>query len=134
MTHNHIDLPRDIQLHIVKKFDMDTRIKAGMVFKLKVPTEVKERLAAICVPPEPISIDTLARPIFYEKHLGNRKVCAFRPGIYSIRFYDKDSNLVKPDELRRWEVVHISPSGTFSMFAASYQEPWHLHKMYERNV
>lgn len=34
------DLPRDVVLKIISKLDMDTIIKLGLVFKLKVPTQV----------------------------------------------------------------------------------------------
>ena len=38
------DLPRDIQLDIIKRFDMDTRIKCGIVSKLKMPLALVSRL------------------------------------------------------------------------------------------
>ena len=43
-------LPREIQLEIVKKFDMDTRIKTGIIGKLKVPERVIKLLEDIQSP------------------------------------------------------------------------------------
>ena len=40
-------LPRDLQLEIYKKFDMDTRIKLGMIRALKIPDVLKAKLANI---------------------------------------------------------------------------------------
>ncbi len=37
-------LPRDVQLNIIKYFDMDTRIKCGIIGKLKVSTAFLENL------------------------------------------------------------------------------------------
>lgn len=31
-------LPRDLQLEIIKRFDMDTRIKCGIIGRLRLPT------------------------------------------------------------------------------------------------
>ena len=40
-------LPRDVQLQIYKAMDMDARIRAGLVFKLRVPDDVRSRLMGI---------------------------------------------------------------------------------------
>jgi hypothetical protein len=37
-------IPRDLQLAIVKRFDMDTRIKTGVVSRLNVPSQLSLRL------------------------------------------------------------------------------------------
>jgi hypothetical protein len=34
------ELPRDLQLNVIQKFDMDTRIKAGIIGKLRVPPQL----------------------------------------------------------------------------------------------
>ena len=39
------DLPRDIILCIVQKFDMDTRIKMGIIGKINIPIALKEGIA-----------------------------------------------------------------------------------------
>lgn len=39
-------LPRDIQLEIVKRFDMDARIKAGIVHRLRVPRRLADAIGA----------------------------------------------------------------------------------------
>jgi hypothetical protein len=46
------DLPRDVWLTIVSKMDMDARIKCGLVFKLRVPQEVKTEISRVCQGPE----------------------------------------------------------------------------------
>lgn len=38
------DLPRDLQLQVIKRFDMDTRIRLGLVFKLHIPDHIKQVL------------------------------------------------------------------------------------------
>lgn len=46
-----MDLPRDIVLNIVSKLDIDTRIKLGFIFKLKLPdTLVNELSRCLQVP------------------------------------------------------------------------------------
>lgn len=37
-------LPRDMQLRIVSKFDIDTRIKCGIIHKLKIPNQLQSQL------------------------------------------------------------------------------------------
>lgn len=42
-NHSMFDtLPRDLQLEIIKHFDMDTRIRYGIIGRLRVPDRVKE--------------------------------------------------------------------------------------------
>ena len=55
---SELDLPRDLWLRIYSAMDMDARIKAGLVFKLRVPDSVASRLAA-----------TLKRPVETESAL-----------------------------------------------------------------
>ena len=38
------DLPRDVQLEIIKRFDIDTRIKTGVIFKIRVPDNMKTKM------------------------------------------------------------------------------------------
>ena len=40
-------LPRDLQLEVVKRVDMDARIALGLVGRLRVPQRVVDALAAI---------------------------------------------------------------------------------------
>lgn len=97
-------LPRDIQLEIIKRMDMDTRIKAGLVFKLRVPQAVKDRLSAICTPPVPANSLFNNSLLFYGRVLGSRQVYGYYPGIYFIRYYP-------PERYERYEVLHISNNG-----------------------
>jgi hypothetical protein len=43
-------LPRDLQLAVIKNFDMDTRIKTGIIGKLKVPEKLKKALGKLRTP------------------------------------------------------------------------------------
>lgn len=43
-------LPRDLQLRIIKEFDIDTRIACGLWGKLKVPKELQVKLEAVLKP------------------------------------------------------------------------------------
>jgi hypothetical protein len=37
-------LPRDIQLFIIKQFDIDARIKTGIIGRIKIPNKLHEKL------------------------------------------------------------------------------------------
>jgi len=43
-------LPLDLQIKIIKKFDMDTRIKTGIIGKIKVPESLINELSKITPP------------------------------------------------------------------------------------
>ena len=43
-------LPRDLQLHIVRKMDMDARRTLGIFFKLRIPDTLKQALGNIFRP------------------------------------------------------------------------------------
>jgi hypothetical protein len=38
------NLPRDMQIEIVKRFDMDTRVKTGIITTLRIPTSLKSMI------------------------------------------------------------------------------------------
>lgn len=40
-------LPRDVQLQIIKRLDIDTRIKMGLVRRLKIPQHLRKLLESI---------------------------------------------------------------------------------------
>ena len=46
-------LPRDLQIRVCRQFcsDMDSRIRAGLVFRMRVPPEVAERIGRALVKP-----------------------------------------------------------------------------------
>lgn len=60
-------LPRDLQLNIIKRFDIDIRIKIGMIRKLQVPPNVIEKISKVCAPPETARMND-GSPIFIEKN------------------------------------------------------------------
>jgi hypothetical protein len=39
-----VNLPRELQLYVFKHFDMDTRIKTGIIHKLRVPKSLINKL------------------------------------------------------------------------------------------
>lgn len=41
------DLPRDLQLRVIKHLDTDTRIKIGLVQRLRVPKALEDKLSAV---------------------------------------------------------------------------------------
>lgn len=45
MATTYDDLPRDVILRIVSKMDIDTRVKLGLIFKLKYPTQVIKKIS-----------------------------------------------------------------------------------------
>lgn len=44
------NLPRDLQIQVIKNFDMDTRIKTGIIGKLKVPEKLIKTLEKLQSP------------------------------------------------------------------------------------
>lgn len=42
------ELPRDMLLEVVSKFDMDTRIKIGLIRKLRIPQKLNEEITKSC--------------------------------------------------------------------------------------
>lgn len=40
-------LPRDIELKIISKMDIDTRIRTGIIFKLRIPISIIEKIIEI---------------------------------------------------------------------------------------
>lgn len=46
------DLPRDVILKIISKLDIDTRIKVGLILKLKVPSRVVQEISRCLQVPE----------------------------------------------------------------------------------
>lgn len=67
-------LPRDMQIEVCKRFDMETRIGLGMVGRLKVPGWLKERLEAI------------ERPATRKSLLGNINLVFVISDVYTSRF------------------------------------------------
>lgn len=89
------ELPRDMQLHVVKHFDMDTRIRLGLVFKLRVPGRVKDLLESKVKPP-------YGCKYFSGVFLGRREYAGGDyHGVYKL-FYYNDTLEWSP----RWEVGH----------------------------
>jgi hypothetical protein len=113
----YADLPRDLQLKVISRFDMDTRIKMGMIFKLRIPQDLKDQLASVCSPPCSTYWDTAhGRSTTFYKTLGTRPNALHHPpGIYSIRFVEINGNkafhLTYIDLDGRWTLFNLTNDG-----------------------
>ena len=113
----YTDLPRDLQLKVISCFDMDTRIKIGMIFKLRIPQDIQNRLASVCSPPCSTHWDTAhGRSTTFYKTLGTRHDALHHPpGIYSIRFVETNDNLAFHltyiDSDGRWTLYNLTDDG-----------------------
>jgi hypothetical protein len=114
-------LPRDVQLNIIKCFDIDTRIKAGLVFKLKIPIDIQKRLEAICQLPKPIYLAS-GSIVFYEIKLYDIYVLRFYENARRIYGTDMHSNVHK----KLWEVFHVE-NDAVSIYALS-SDTWRFKK------
>lgn len=91
------DLPRDLQLQVIKRFDMDTRIRLGLVFKLRIPDHIKKALR-----------NKLKRPHDCEHYslvpLGKRRIHASDDShwVYVLYYYKHAGG----DS--QWQVHHIA--------------------------
>lgn len=52
MSLSFCDLPRDVILKVISKLDIDTRIKVGLIYKLKVPLRVVQEISRCLQVPE----------------------------------------------------------------------------------
>lgn len=104
-------LPKDIQIAIVKRFDMDTRIKLGLIRKLCVPETLKFKLSAVCNMimhgRTRICVDDL-ESVSAEVNLGSRQKFAWAPKhqmpIYTICFQPEIKGYMEFE--RTWTVIH----------------------------
>ena len=120
-------LPRDIQLAIIQRFDMDTRIKCGLIFKLHVPTHIKEKLEKVVVPTSPKTMPN-GDVMFYQRTLGSRQAVGHHPGVYMMRLYD-DSCKYRPkrgNNKVEYKVLHIESDGQLSLYETFNNTPWIL--------
>lgn len=84
-------LPRDVQLEIIKRFDIDARIRTGIIGKIKIPKAVEETLSN--------------RPVISKNAFGSSYVFLGTPIRYHISYDDLK---------RRWEVFHMTLTGCMS--------------------
>lgn len=125
-------IPRDLQLHIAKQFDMDTRIKTSLVFKLRVPQKVKDMLSAtVCVPPSPLLFHN-NKILLYEKRMGCRETPGFEPHIYSVRFIEQTSPLLHRHAEERWEVFHRSSESKVTIYTLDSKQMPHVWQVAKR--
>ena len=95
------DLPRDVFLHIVKKLDMDARIKLGLVFKLDVPVRLLDLMDLTMKTPffhkRIYTVESGRGAAYYsftEIRLGRIHNTLTRARRYIIRKYDDGSSIV----------------------------------------
>lgn len=107
----YADLPRDLQLKVISRFDIDTRIKTGMIFKLRIPQDIQNRLASVCHPPCSTYWDTEhGRSTSFYKTLGTRHDALHHPpGIYSIRFVETNDN-------KAFHLTYIDLDGRWTLY------------------
>ena len=117
-------LPRDIQLAIIKNFDMDTRIKLGIIFKLKIPDHIKKKLSHICT--VPLAKYWNDRVMFYERVLGTRQLPGHYPGIYSVRYYHDEYISINNNVSVRWETLHLGHTTTTFYALVSDDGIWNI--------
>lgn len=88
---NFENFPRDVQIEIIKRFDIEARVRCGIIGKLKVPTRVE------------IAIAEKARK------LKAANSCSFvflgTPARYHIAYTEAK---------RCWDVFHISLTGSIA--------------------
>lgn len=60
-------LPRDLQLLVVSKMDMDARIKMGIIRKLRVPEHIKDLIKSVQIPKHEVGDRYIVK--FYRKRI-----------------------------------------------------------------
>lgn len=102
-----ITFPRDIINLIIKHFDMDTRIKVGIFFKLKIPKTLQEKLSKIIKPKSikyncknitETSINLGSKRIVFDNsnaHLNRTVLGLMHPQYYLVKKFDKHMNLIE---------------------------------------
>jgi hypothetical protein len=78
-----LQLPRDIELSIIKKFDIDTRIKTNIIHRLQVPNDLSQKLNSL----------NLLRKLSFELRSRNETshmvTLQFYPGKFYQCYYDE---------------------------------------------
>lgn len=92
------ELPRDVQLQVIKKFDMDTRIKCGIIGRLHIPSAVKKHISEKIQHPTRVSYNDIVYRWFI--NLGCHSV-------YDIPIYTIDVGIDDSGNMR-WSVKHSS--------------------------
>ena len=88
-------LPRDLQLEIYKKFDMDTRIKLGMIRPLKIPESVKSKL------------ENIQRPILQSHYSGtlDGKLIYFKIAFVQLGVHTLEYEEITHSSYKNWCVL-----------------------------
>lgn len=88
-----ITFPRDINNLIVKKMDIDTRIKSGIFLKLKIPKAIEEKISKIIKP----TTKKYGNETETSLNLGpNRLVLGLsHPVYYLVKIFDKQMNFIE---------------------------------------
>ena len=96
------ELPRDVQLQVIKKFDMDTRIKCGIIGRLHIPNTVKRHISAKLRHPTSVSYNNIVYRWYID--LG----CTY--SIYGVQspMYTIDVSINENGDNMRWSIKHTS--------------------------
>ena len=88
-------LPRDLQLEIYKKFDMDTRIKLGMIRALKIPDALKAKL------------ENIQRPRLRSHYSGilEGKSIYFKSAFVNLGTYSLQYEEITQSKYKNWSVL-----------------------------
>jgi hypothetical protein len=88
-------LPRDLQLEIYKKFDMDTRIKLGMIRPLKIPESIKSKL------------ENIKRPILQSHYSGtlDGKLIYFKIAFVQLGVHTLEYEEITHSSYKNWCVL-----------------------------
>ena len=117
-------LPRDLQLQVVRHFDMDTRIRCGIIGRIRVPERVKDLLHAI-LQPRTIRFDGY-HTTMYRVDLGKITIAPNVPGnIYSLDVLIHDHGGLT------WRVVNWSKQSPFCNERFEMKQPDSNVSVYE---
>jgi len=97
-------LPRDTQIEIIKHFDMDARIKTGIIGKLKVPENLKKTLEKLQIPKKNWDIYSVSNSLF--TFMWNTK--------------DEEKSM-----------IHFRPNNSCEIFMSTYEQTKWFDNLYE---
>ena len=85
------NLPRDIQLRVINKFDIDTRIKTGLIFKLKVPMHILNKIMQVQLPEIEQLTSSVSSFVTSTIDVGPYYIsysCRYKHGVKTIQYWE----------------------------------------------
>lgn len=98
-----MELPRDLQLKVLSKVNMDTRIKMGIIGKLKVPEALRKSLENIQLPRYDVAgrwtVQMRKKHVFalifvWDSFAGNKMVTTLRPNLDFTYWISNDDHTI----------------------------------------